>query len=562
MKIAKIINFLLLITLIIGSYSCKKVKNDANLPNFSSLKSANSSIRIIALTAPTSTTALIKGFKFNLTPNFVTSPSLAIANPNDLTGQSNSPLFKNSSPFSIPSKLLDQGGEATIKFFYKGVIGEQDITVKDDPNNPTDYYIIHDSTTSIGFRIYSTSRSVIAPSNPQNFKIRVINQSSPTDIFGLTGFLSLTDAFGKSIGETTSHIPLNVASSYIELPYGAYNFKIFNDGGMEIPPNFPSFLDSGFSISSNNSLNSIFSFQPGGVYSIMVNSNPVFTFNSSYLKDINDPSLPLLITTSLNSYSIITEVNPSSNASFARIDMVNTLNGQGLNLKIDGLAVFNSLGYLKPSSRYILTAGSHHFSVTNNEGMTLAEQDQTIFPFDYITLWVYQNQGKTEFVFCANDMSNPQSGQKVRFLNLSNDIPYVSFTNNGSFFKEYNSLTRGYFIPDYADTTSSAQASQNLPQGKAISHLPYIILDSIRDPNYKIFPFQSFLGPPLVSPGNLLPAGGSVVANNFIADPTQYQSITFPKYGESGVYTVALIGAALGNSPAQPARLFILNHTN
>ncbi len=548
--------------------SCRKVKTDQNLPIPNTLKSANSSIRLIALTYPTRVNAILgSGFTFNLTPITTLLPGQTFLG---FAYQTSTPT-----PVSIPSKFLDQNGQITLNINYG--ITFQSITLKDDPNNPTDYYIITDPLSLAGYKIVPVIRSLTGPSVPSNFKLRIINQSLPNDPYGLDGLLSLYSAYGKPVNTALSNLPYGATTDYIEFPYGAYDFKIFNGQMRQLPlgkyNTGLSIIDSGYAVSPKASNNRSFNFQPGGVYTIFINSN-AFIAVSPTLLDPNGNQL--LYPLSLNSYNIITELNPSSNNSFARIDMINAFYGGNLRLLVDGNLAFDTLGYLQHSKSYILSAGKHHFSLLKtDDGSSLVEEDLTLNPFDYISLWAYQNPtqnlSKPQLIVSPNDMTNPPVdvsqpisaqnyflavGQRIRFLNLTTDAPYITFTNRGNFFPNSDGTA-----PNYSDTNSVASASQNVPYGKVITHSPYILLNSN---TYEIIPFQSFIGSSIVSPGNQLFMVPPIKPTDFIADPSIYSKGYFsgiPASGEPGVYTVALVGSVSPNAPPdKKAKLLIINH--
>ncbi len=551
---------ILWLLILITAFSCKKVKQDTNLPFFNTLKSSNSSIRMITLSGKVRFTAIINGNAFTL--NTISTQGISnsciqgsLINSNNSKGvyvTAFSPSIVN-----IPTRILDLNGEAKVDLFTDGVFFRS-LSLKDNPQSPTDYYILEKTNS---FDIVPIIRSISPPSGTNTFKIRVVNQSSNFDPAGLTGDLSLTDSKGNIISPQTSSIPFNSTTDYIELPYGPYAFKLFNQDNFQLPEASALGLDSGTTRPNDGSgfslmpLTNLRYFQPGGVYTIFVNSNDIFRFviNSQPCQFGGFSQLMA----SLNSYSIISELSPSSNNSYARFQCINTI-PEPLSLTMDGISIFSSIAYLGKSGFSSSVAGKHHFSVFNKNGEVILDQDITFYPNDNLSIWIYKKESSVYLITNQNDLSNLSNlnmQKQIRFLNLSQDIPFATFTDGGSLFPVNGQ------IPDFTDTLSGASATQNVPQGQTIRHLPYIFgfQTAIRV-------YESFLGPPLVIPGNPLPMISPLRAQDFIADTNLYSRGYFnqiPINGEPGKYTVALVGSKSPNAPPeQKAKLIIINQSN
>ncbi len=72
------------------------------------------------------------------------------------------------------------------------------------------------------------------PAQAEYFKIRILNSQQENDPLGLTGAVTLTYADGSPVHAKLSNIAPGATSEYVELPYGAYQFKLFATNGMSI----------------------------------------------------------------------------------------------------------------------------------------------------------------------------------------------------------------------------------------------------------------------------------------------------------------------------------------
>ena len=203
----------------------------------------------------------------------------------------------------------------------------------------------------------------------------------------------------------------------------------------------------------------------------------------------------------------------------------------------------------------------------DDQGQTIAQQNITINPDDNFTVWAYVKDGQPSLAISYNDLTNPNLGQKLRFMNCSVNIPYITFTNNGQLLKEYNPSNRSYFTPDINDTTSGADAAENLALGVPATHQPFTLVpySSNGGPTYPIVVNQSDAGPPPFVPGVTLPAVRPLLASDFVFNASLYpMGSSIPVVGEPGVYTVALTGTVDTTVSGQPRpdTLLIVKHFN
>lgn len=501
--------------------ACAKVKTDKNLPVLNTLKSSNSSIRLITMMGPDKVTAVVGGITYNLTSKITVGSTLNCAL--GLTFNSFVPT-----PVSLPEKVMDQTGNAHIllnvaapqlaggQVLYPTAV-YSDTVLPDNPNNPTDYYITPATQTwaDPNYVITVVPRSATPPTVPSNIKIRVVNMASQTDVFQRTGQLTLTYADGVTpVGVVTTSVPSGVASGYAEIPYNTYMFRLFNQNGVEVPE------AGGVSSTLHN-------YQPGGVYTLYVCSNPLYT-----LGDCGIPG---------NGYSVITDVPPPVNTSFGLVQFVNTIPGTSYSLKLDNATIGSGMPFGGVSGYQPMSLGNYSMQLIDGKSQTVVQQNMTINPNDNFTVWSYMKNGKPALSITASDLSQP-NGLVLRFMNFSLNVPYITITSNGQVLPVSNGNVTYY--PDPTDSTSGAGATENLAIGVPATHLPYTYLGQ------SYFPLQvnkSDAGPPPFVPGIPLISVKQLQLSSF--DPLS-------------VYTVALTGnidtTYTGSSPVDT--LLIVKH--
>jgi hypothetical protein len=515
----------------------------------------------------------------------------------------------NASPFSIPNSLLDKDGNAYIQLTPSVVSNTSpykklDTTLANDPLHPKDYYLMVDGT------LHTITRESVPPSNPQNFKIRVINLGSDLDPLnlGLTGPVTLTYADGTPVSSQLSNVAKDAISPYVEIPYGAYQFKVFIGGAAidvtkqlseyPIPPYYDACNPA---VHAQEGLRPrLRTFKPGGVYSIVVSYSGQTLFTSCDRQSQTGAAA--------NSYRILTELSPGTNNTYARMQAVNAIPGKQLNFTVDGKPLGGTTAYVgdintpaayRPEYQ-IYVQGSRHIQATDQNGNLVAEGDLTLYPYDNYTIWAYNKpDGKAGLLFESNDMTGtiytssyhpsgsggapiPDDGidgdarvsqfnyaLETQFLNLCPDLPYATFTSDHQL-----------FLPaaPSVDTMRYFSAYVNLAPGVQ----PYRNADII----YSLFPLwpSSVMANGLVEtsslpnilrvysskpgndpeiPGNILSDVAPVdVLQKFIANQALY---TYPqlKVAETGTYTVAVVGKVSSSASAgEKARLIVIKHNN
>jgi hypothetical protein len=476
-----------------------------------------------------------------------------------------------------------------------------DTVLTDDPLHPTDYYAL-----STG-HLLVVPRNTEAPVMPDHFKIRIINLSDSLDPNNITGRMKLTYSDGSEVDPRLDTVSRGSTSAYVDLPYGAYQFKVFCNGDFtkqvaELPglPAMDACAIGTDPLQQEGLWPKVRTFAPGGTYTIVI-SQTVQVFPAC-----NFATLPAEI--AFNGYRIITEQTPGPNLTYARMDAVNALPVVSLSVKVDGMTLGGTLPYAGHTDYSIYVRGEHVVQAVDGSGNVLVTKTITLAPYDNYTAWVYQTpSGTPDICFASTDMSStlyqtvpvgnvaspgatfpipptddgtdgslrvtniPYSWQ-TRFLNLTPDIPYVTFTNNVSTFPA--AVPIGQPGEEQLDSLNFASASVNLPPGTPILYNPYVIFPyqlnyswtasgfglptSIGVPA-SIHAYESTPGPPAVVPGTYLSIAGTLPGTAYISNPALYPG--FVPVNEAGIYTTALIGKGhTATSDVDAIRFLILKH--
>lgn len=545
------------------------------------------------------------------------------------------PNSDGGSPFTIPSSLIDKQGRAHViiapQVFGPGFgnsinFPKIDTVLQDDPLHPKDYYALFDGTLKI------VSRNTAAPAQPDHFKIRILNLIKDTDQVGFYGAVTLTYADGTVVGPATSGIKTSRddsihagASSYIELPLGAYQFKVFmsRPGPLGLPdytkqlaelPAKPNFNGFDQTVAGQPPQEAIFpkirTFKAGATYSIVITKtvvDQVYTDGGNNYHWLE----------SVNAYRIVTEQSAGANTTYACMDAVNALRLPGVGIRVDGYSLASNLAFGLYAAHKVYIWGTHHVQAIDQQGQVLAEKDIYLYPNDYLTVWTYLNPaGKPDLVFSSTDMTStlyqtnqfgnvtgyvgggyntiPDDGTngstrvttsdytwQSRFLNLTEDIPWVTFGNDniqnaGSGYAGNDLLftqTKG----DASDSSNFASATINLSRGMTNAGEPFVIFSIPSNAFWdghgnsmapsdlplvlglNILSFQSNPGPPASIPGQLLASVPGLPFSSFVANPAMYSSPIWMPDIEPGFYSVALIGNVSQASAGQ-ARLIYVKH--
>lgn len=477
------------------------------------------------------------------------------------------------STWSIAQDLLTPNGKTSILVESKGypVTGLPVVTFDvNDDGTPRDYFLMRGPVFTVNEPlVYEFPRDITTPSKPDHFKIRIINLTGQLTGGGggredLVGPLSLSYADGTLVSDKTKDIRPGQKSDYIEIPYGTYQFKVLSQRGTQVPATGGSFdetlniIDPATStlvrngnISTKLTYAPIRTYQPGGVYTIVIYPDQ-FKYNTGQ----DDISM------TQNGFKIISDISESQNITYSRFNAVNTLAGKVVNISLDGKVVAQNIAYTKSSDTHIAVHGTHKLSITDVSGAVIAAQDVNLRPGENYSFWVYTKaDGKIDIATVSNNLSgtniglNPTTGEDdtynrlkrqypfdIRFLNLSTDVPYLTFT-----------LNDGQNFP----IGLKENVVQNLQPGYVPIESPYVRFAQTQNP-YKLMAYRSMPG---AVPGAWITQVPMLNSADFIARPELYTSAgrALPSH-ESGIYTVALIGNTSSTSDNK-ARMIIVKHT-
>lgn len=475
--------------------------------------------------------------------------------------------------FTVPLQLVDaQGMIRDIVFSSSSpkVMAPQPrpFTAIDNYNSPMDYYFAWFTPNQGGYQdsLFAIPREVSPSSNPEHFKIRLLNLGTTPDRFH-TGNMSLTWANGAAI-DGLGNVAPGSYSGYVEMPFGSYQFKVLDADGKEVPAKGSMEMvnnvlnpETGTMMTATNTDGDagtggfadtwltyapLKTYQPGGIYTIVVGAIPGYGIPTGGPGE----TVPTLT----NGFQVIADNKEAVNITYSRMQAVNVLAGKEINWQVDGRPLGTTLVFAAQTeySRYI--TGTHHVKALDKQGATLAEADWQLMPGDNITAWLYATRdGKPAISFSANNLSGKfytgVSGNDgsyavmqdlnpwwIRFMNFCADEEEVTFTRaNGQHFT----------------TATTSQAYAHIQLGKAVEMNEYVRL-RVNEP----VSILAYASQPGVFPGNWMTAVTPVAANRFIANPALYKTTQKPN-AEPGIYTVALVGnTAAGEKPS----MIIIKH--
>jgi hypothetical protein len=479
----------------------------------------------------------------------------------------------------IPQDLFNQQDQVKLTLGTRNYQGafDRDIIfqVANDYRKPMDYFLMPTVFMDGQPDIVSVPRAVSSPSKPDHFKIRIVNlgghiKHQTMGLLGMqediTGPVSLAYADGTLVSTQTTNINTNtVASSYIELPYGSYQFRLLLQDGRQIPALgadtyeytvlHPSTSTIAIDHSSNSNLHytPVKTYQPGGVYTLVVAPGE---FNY-YIDEIGNTS-----SFYQNAFQVLNDVTAPANRTYFRIQAANARAGLPVNFRIDGKPLANSLNFGQSGDYLNLTQGAHVIEALDASGQILASLEQALQPAQNYTIWLYPEQdGKAKLLLVANDLSGSvytgaqddasfahlqyQFYFPKRFLNLSIGNPFVTFTaGNGQ---------------SLATASDNRDAVENLQPGVPKMEKPYIGYRTI----YYPFEFMVYRSTPDVVPGIWASDITVLTHEAFIANKKLYEKSGRPApIQEAGVYTVALIGKSSKDATAtDKARMILVKHT-
>jgi hypothetical protein len=562
-----------MIVMILLLAACKKDKSDFgydNRPVIENLKKSN--VRIINLA----------GFN-QVVANGDSLTNFVVKGPNDPT-EGRYPAtkyFPNNGRmgkiWEVPMDLFDGAEKLSLDFAWRSSTGvgngDVSLTAENSYTQPTDYYLLPFTFMTGQPGVLPVPRNVHAPTKPDHFRIRIINltgdiiskaynPSGPQE--DLRGSVTLTYADGTAVSAQTSNIGTgSPVSEYIELPYGTYQFKVLTGDGRQFPSPSSALQDRGLtmldpptssiaqslSVSTHLVYAPIGVYQPGGIYTIVVTPQ---RFNY-FINEVDEESFAFQ-----NAFQVINDNNPAANLTYCRMQGVNATGATAINIKANGKPVGGSLEFGTAGDYITLVHGNYTIEATDASGKVLASTEQVLRAAQNYTAWLYPNKdGSYRLLIVANDLSGTWYNGSAddgsfdrfqfdyfffkRFLNLSPDNPYITFTQGN-----------GQPAEGVGDNASS---SVNLQPGIPVFEKPYV-RSGRTIPVYEIMAYRSA---PDIVPGTWADDIPVLSSQDLIARKSLYTDAgrVLPAQ-EPGVYTVALIGRSGNGSPK--AKMMIVKH--
>ncbi|NML20936.1 DUF4397 domain-containing protein [Pseudoflavitalea sp. G-6-1-2] len=450
---------------------------------------------------------------------------------------------------------------------------EVSFTAENSYSTPIDYYLVNPFWAKDQPKMVAVPRGVTAPSKPDHFKIRIVNLSAVSADPGnnergrqedLTGPLTLAFADGTPVSDKTSNVSAaTINSEYVELPYGTYQFRVLTADGRPMPgmsaynqlPDYVT-LDpatSTMALAANELTNQVFapiaSYQPGGIYTIVVSLQKYWYYQSAGSSE--------QYSAYQNMADLISDNNAAANLTYCRLQGANALNAQPINIRANGNQIAETLAFGTAGDYSNLITGTYTLEATDASGKVLATTAQQLRAGMNYTAWLYPApDGSSKLLVVANDLSGVVyvGGSDdatynrfkydyffyKRFLNLSPDNPYITFTlGNGQ--------------PLFA-VGGNAQAAVNMQPGIPAIENPNVS-NGLQSPPYEFMAYRSLPG---VVPGSWADDIPVLKSDNFIARKELYTKPgrTVPVH-EPGLYTVALIGS---NKGGPKGKMMIIKH--
>lgn len=472
--------------------------------------------------------------------------------------------------YAIPDSLFDAEGKArvdlytmriTADFLLDSAVLTSSHTLHSNIDSPKQIirYPLYKEVPVVKFEPYVPQTLVVpvsaqAPSRPDYFKIRIINVSAK-EIPSAYDALTLTYADGTPVSKATSDVVNRQASDYVELPYGTYQFKIMDAAGKPVQE-YPVLY--GIQNLKGVSFNSMRTFMPGGIYTAVVSWTRTYS-NQDQTILIESPQVKWM-----------KDNNPSPVPNYTRMQAVNALPGsRDLHFTVDGEDLGGFLDFGAYTGYASFAIGPHKAQVLDAGNRVLSELQFNTISLDNITLWAWEKDGKVQLMKSSNDFSltavretlgsgfSPEMpsvqgdgfGWNSRFINLSADVPYATFTDQ---LGEFTSLSRTNYI------TSCTQ----LPRGYLPVLNPYIgyafaYVKSADGTGVARGAMIHVAGSDNVNvPGTLLPIS---LNHPMVANPALYEAGSGVG-SEPGLYTFALIGRAHSTDTADKARILFIKH--
>ncbi|MBE9586226.1 DUF4397 domain-containing protein [Mucilaginibacter sp. JRF] len=556
-------NLLCLLLIALLQVACKKDKLSTVTDNrYNTNNQQSSNIRVVNL----------GGFS-QVIANGDTLTNFAVKAPDAAANFPATPYFPTNGQlgrtWTIPQDLFNAQNKIDLGLavydYNPGLNSGVELNLQYDANNPQDVYLIQKDYTSDLPQYEILPRAVTAPAKPDHFKIRIINFSGNLNnhsgnasgpVEDLNGPVTLAYADGTTVSAQTTNVTGSQrASEYVEVPYGTYQFKVLTTNGRQIPATGSSTFaltvfdppTSTIAIGQTNISNLTYApiqtYQPGGIYTIVVNPQIVKVFINE-----NDETSSF----AQNTFQVITDNSVPANLTYCRVQAVNAMPDQQVSFSAGGTSLGSGIAFGKTGDYATMIIGNQEVKATDASGKVIATTKADFRASQNYTAWLYPDAtGAAKLLLVANDLSG------TRFTNAEEDGTYAYQQYKYFFFKRYLNLSMGN--PYITFTTDNGSPSGvNLQPGLPLLQSPYVI-SQFSEPKYDIMAYRSA---PNVVPGIWADDIPVITSDMFIPNKELYTKAGRKVPGqEAGIFTIALIGkTGEGATTANKARMIILKH--
>lgn len=485
--------------------------------------------------------------------------------------------------WKVPQDLLNNNNKAEVEVAYasyQGIgIGLNKKFEVHDSGDPVDYYTLFADLYTVGLPdVIAVPRNIQAPRNPENCKVRIINfcekpgvsQEKSEKIEDLFGPLSLTWSDGTAIDSKLSHVPVGEISDYVEIPYGTYQLRVLTENNRQLPAAGSPTMDymtSSMSYIENRTAviptyltyNPIAHFKPGGIYTVVVYSQP-FKY-----PNINDPEYTH--DQMQNGFRIIADVDPPINNTYARLQFVNAAAQPGAASLRVGSKKTGSASFGKHTDYIALVQGRHKIEALRDNAV-IASLEYEAKAGDNYTVWLYKTtEDKDSLVVSHNNLSGVtyagENGTQdasnernktsfytdVRFFNFNNNFPYATFTSDNG--KPFNTNGR----------TFDERSTEQLTPGFIPWVYPNIrLLQPTGNMLFMPQKIMAYHATQYTTPGTWADEVTILTTKDLIARPELYAVRGSIPAVDIGVYSIALIGTQKDDAQYK-SKMIIVKHT-
>ncbi|SEG65323.1 hypothetical protein [Sphingobacterium lactis] len=456
--------------------------------------------------------------------------------------------------------------------------GQLEVDVKEQGQQAKDYYVwtshrYVEENVAPQPKVLEVKRDENGPTREGYIKIRVINLAAKiissgagiaTNAEDILDSYTLSYVDGSAVHPKLSNVAQGEVSEYVELPYGYYQFRMLaqdkrqlaygnysKDESIIATDPATSTIGQSEGVGSGQTFNPIQSFNPGGVYTIVVAPMLLEYHGSGGTVGYYQ-----------NAYQIIRDNEPAVNRALAKMQVVNTLvNYDNISVRVND-KVFAEVGYAQASDQRISKVGVHKVEIFDTKNTLLTSQEIKLIGNDNVTIWV--NQDRTGKIIASVAYNNLTG---VRHLgNADDNADYsrfkFSFPFELRFFNfapEYNYLT---FTRDEGQNLAgnleaNVRAFQNLQPGQVVNMNPMTYPVMYNNMGFNIYCYQST---PEVVPGDRLLTIQKLNTEDLITNKALYDVRgKLPSY-EAGIYSIAIIGNSKAATDAKKPRFFVLKH--